>query len=50
MRSFPNESSKKGLEIKVGTVLKNSGNSLLDRPKFDLLEAEKIGSTDGIPI
>ena len=35
----------KGLGRKVGCVLKNSGNSLSDRPQnfqFDLLEAEKI--------
>ena len=42
----------KGLEIKVGGVLKNSGNSLSDRHQnfsFDLLEAEKIGSKDENP-
>ena len=42
----------KGLEIKVGGVLKNSGNSLSDRHKnfeVDFLEAEKIGSIDGNP-
>ena len=42
----------KGLGRKVGCVLKTSGNSLCDRHKifkFDLLEAEKIGSKDGNP-
>ena len=42
----------KGLEIKVGGVSKNSGNSLSDRHKnfeVDFLEAEKIGSIDGNP-
>ena len=40
----------KGLGSNVGSVLKNSGNSLSDRPQnlqFDLLEAEKIGSKVG---
>ena len=40
----------KGLGLNVGSVLKNSGNSLSDRPQnfqFDLLEAEKIGSKVG---
>ena len=38
------------LELKVGGVLKTSGNSLCDRHKnfqIELLEAKKIGSKDG---